>query len=145
MEALLETYEGHVPLTRICCYILNNVAVQSDQNLYALMRREKRLRANLDISIKAFPKNERAVREFCGLTSRILNESKDSLEGGKKNVGRFGKNGTWQVELGTELGMEHFLMRVFDGAGGFWRNEPRRAARRSGSISLGWTQIIPSI
>lgn len=75
IELNLASFEGESSITLTCCHIINNVCFASDAKMYALMRKEKKMRVNLEFSNKVIPKVEKRTKEFCILTEKLLNES----------------------------------------------------------------------
>lgn len=75
IESALENFEVDSPITQTCCYIINNVCFASDPAMYRVMRKDKKMRANLDLAIKKIPKGEKQIKDFCTLTEKLLGES----------------------------------------------------------------------
>lgn len=75
LEVTFANFETEVAITETNCYIINNVAFSSDQSMYALLRKEKTMRVNLNYSVKVISKGEKTSKAFCSLTEKLIDES----------------------------------------------------------------------
>ncbi|KAH0484910.1 MAG: uncharacterized protein KVP18_004735 [Porospora cf. gigantea A] len=89
-------YKCDMEIVLTGCYILNNVALASDPELYITLRRCKGLRESLDLACSMMKDKGNKEKSFCSFTAALVNERSIDPD-------RFAPHSQWEYPLSLTL------------------------------------------